>query len=442
MPESVIESVKDLDTELQYSEDEKGARTYRTRHLITVVGIVYQTRDTISDPWVVVDQATYDAETDPQLKQTLSSVTEDMLLLDPSMPVPHVTTLAADAYATCRTRKLAPWENAFQWYLTITWTTHREAEHEDRDPFARTVYGSLKCTDKEVPAFVDAKGRLCANAAGDLYKGLTKTVNFEIAYVTYWSAQWPSALRALNNTVNSVAMQMFGVWHAPRTLWMKNLQLPDVPGEQWGEQLWKTTYEIHHDPAGFAVLRPNAGLHELQYWTRTEDDAGPPRTFNDWVAVDFATYDAESDDDLKRITRERIETNSQQSTASEVWLTENGEATTPSLVQPTGITASVTDGDATVTLTGGTIDDTYVGTKAVITFTNYNGVQIPLPVRIASVDGGGASFEPHGGQFKITASGLPIAFAGSGAIFNLLEMQHEADWSALPLPLPAEPPTL
>lgn len=401
-----IVSIDDLDTEPKFTEDEIGARTYNTRHLVT----------------------TDDA-----------NMKEADLLNDPAMPIPHVTRLVYDNFATCRRRRLARWENDFQWYLNIVWSTHRQDEHEDTDPFARAIVGGLRCIDKERPAHRDARGVLAVTTAGDLYKGLTKTDNIEVIDVEVYSQQWPTGLRALNNTVNNGPVDMFGESYGRRTLWMKNLQLPKNPTEQWGTLLWLTTFEVHHDPAGYFRLLPNAGLHELQYWTRSEDDPGPPRTFTEWERVDKAAYDAQGDTDLKRVTRERVETGSQQTTASEAWLNEHGEAILPSLASPAGVTCAVTNGLPTVTLTGGTIDPTFVGTVATITFTDFNGLEVPVDVRITSVAGNGQSFDAEA-NFHVTKTDRPIRFAGGGALFNYLEMQHEADWSNVPLP--AVPPVL
>lgn len=429
---SIITDVEDLDTERKYTEDQKGARTYTTRHLITVNQVVWQTRSTENDDWENATAAEYTAETDPALKQILSSIPDWLLLNDSSMPQPHITALTTDPLAKCRTRQLTPWENPFQWYCRITWTTHRGEETEDQDPFARAITGSIRCVDKSVPAFEDSRGMLARTTAGDLYKGLTKIVNIEIIEVTLYSQEYPFSLRSMNNTVNADKVEMFGEDYNPRTLWMKNLRLPKKPTEQWGTLLWETNFELHHDASGYYELLPNAGVHELQYWTRAATD-------EKWVAVDFAAYTAESDTDLKTITRERIQTGSAQSVGGDTWLNEHGEGIVPSLLQPAA-TASVTTGSKTVTLTGGTIDETYLGTMATILYSNFNGIQQSVKVRIDTVGGSGTSFNTTQ-TIGLTASGLSITFAGGGAMFNYLEMQTGVVWGTA-VPLPEVPPDL
>ena len=389
-----IISIIDLDGEgPAFQQDERGHKTYTTRHLVTV-----------------------DAP-----------MTQPELLIDPAMPVPHVSTLGYDSEATCRTRGLKPWEDVYTWFLTIKWSTE-QLEDEETDPLLQIVTGGLRCVDVEEPCFYDVDGQPAVNTAGDLYGGLTKVGNNEIMPITYRSQLWPIGLKAYNNTVNANTVSLFGEDYAPRTLWMKNLVLPENESESFGTYYYETRYEIHHDRKGYGRLLPNSGLHELQYYTRTTEN-------DDWSEVDFDIYEAEGDSNLKKVERQRITDNTGQHVSNAVWLNAHGEATVPTFSNGVIGTASMnTRPDASVvTLSADVLIDSHEG--SMLTFKQTPNTPLHdgnASYRIIEVISGTSC--RINGQTPARFSGVPVVLAGAGALFNYLEIQSEADWSLLPLP--------
>lgn len=395
-----IIDITDLDGEgPTLTQDERGHKTYTTRHLVTV-----------------------DAP-----------MTQPQLLIDPAMPVPHVTTLGYDEEATCRTRALKPWEDLYTWFLTIKWSTE-QLEEEESDPLAQVVSGGLRCVDVEEPCFYDVKGQPAVTTAGDLYSGLTKVGNNEIVPVTYRSTLWPIGLKAYNNTVNANTVELFGELYAPRTLWMKNLVLPEDYSESFNQKYWETRFEIHHDRKGFGRLLPNAGLHELQYYTRAED-AESDSGFTDWSPVDFDTYEAESNDDLKKVERKRIKDHTGQDVAQDVWLNKYGEATVPTFSDGVIGTASMNTrpDPSVVTLSASVLTASHEGSMLTLQQTPNTPLKDGNKSFHITKVLGPTSCKIDGAT-KERFSGVPVVLAGAGALFNYLEIQSEADWSKLPLP--------
>jgi len=396
---SIID-VTDLDGEQPpFSQDERGHKTYTTRHMLTVDG----------------------------------AMTQPELLIDPAMPVPHVSTLGYDSEATCRTRGLKPWEDTFTWFLTIKWSTEQLEEAED-DPLLQVVTGGLRSVDVEEPCFYDVDGQPAVNTAGDIYGGLTKVGNNEIIPVTYRSTLWPIGLRSYNNTVNANTVWIFGESYAPRTLWMKNLVLPENESESFGTYYYETRFEIHHDRKGYGRLLPNQGLHELQYYTRADDGNGG---LTDWVNVDFDAYTDEADDNLKKVERERITDHTGQHVSNEVWLNQHGESTVPTFSNGAIGTASmsVRPDPSIVTLSAGVLEDSHEG--SMLTFKQTAGTPLHdgnASYRIVKVLGPTSC--QINGKTPFSFSRVPVVLAGAGALFNYLEIQSEADWSQLPLPGP------
>lgn len=389
-----IINISDPLEEFGLSEDEDGAREYTTSHIVTV-----------DDP----------------------DDTQPTILIDPLMPQPHVTHAPWDPFATCRRRKLDPFEDSYTWMLQITWSNKSSTEQKDLNPLVRPVKGGLRCVDAERPVFVDTFGVPAVNTAGDLYSGLTATQNVEVVTVTYLTEDYPYFLRSLNNTVNAFGVWILGEYYPPRTCWMKNLELPEDPTKENEVWYWQARYEIHIDYRGYTALLPNAGQNELEYQVRDNEDA-------EWNPVEWEEYDAKTPTTDRQAVRRRCIDGVGNDISGDTWLDIHGQETLPAFGSgPIGTATAAADSNQ-ITVSTAVFTEKSVG--ALLILSAVPPSEKPTELRIIEYL---SETEVRVNKTSGMAySNVPVSV--SGCLFNALQLQPVANWADLPLP--PEPPDL
>lgn len=343
------------------------------------------------------------------------------LYASPLCPQNHVTVAPWDPAVTCRDRKLSQQEDATAWLMTINWSSKQSFEKTDDNPLARPVVGSIRCEDVEIPSSVDATGRVMANAAGDLYRGLTVVANLPRVGVTACLQNWPSGLVKLNNTVNASTVRIFGSWYPARTCWMKNLFIPDKPEQENNQTFWKVTYDILINERGYYELYPNSGLNRIQYQVRDNASA-------DWEDVPYSEYDAKTPTTDRRMQRRRCLDGVGNDSGEETWLDQYGQETLPTLGNGTIGTASGTAGSNVISVSASVFDEDSVGQVLTLTFPEPfdKAIQLQVTEVISATD-----VRVH---LAASASYSNIPVSVTGCLFNLFYRQSAANWATLPLP--------
>lgn len=343
------------------------------------------------------------------------------LYADSLCPQNHVTVAPWDSAVTCRDRKLSQQEDPTAWLMTINWSSKQQFEKTDDNPLARPVVGSLRCEDVEIPTTVDATGRVMANTAGDLYRGLTVVANLPRVSVTACLSNWPVGAVKLNNTVNASPVRIFGIWFPSRTCWMKNLFIPEKPEEENGLKYWKVTYDILINERGYYELYPNSGLNRIQYQVRDNASA-------DWEDVPYSEYDAKTPTTDRRMQRRRCLDGVGNDSGEETWLDQYGQETQPTLGNGTIGTASATAGSDVISVSASVFDEDSVG--QVLTLTPPEPFDKAITLQIKEV------ISATDVRVHLTAnssfSNVPVSV--TGCLFNLFYRQSAANWSTLPLP--------
>jgi hypothetical protein len=383
-----IISISDPIDDFEVTDSEDGSRAYSTTHLVLT-----------SDP---ADSAS-------------------VLYADPLCPQTHVTVAPWDTAVTCRDRKFSHQEDPTAWLLTISWSSKQEFEKFDENPLARPVIGSIRCEDVEIPATVDAVGRVMANTAGDLYSGLTVIANLIRVSVTACLANWPVGAVQLNNTVNAGSVSIFGIPFPPRTCWMKNLYIPDKPDEENSQKYWKTTYDILINERGYYDLFPNAGLNRIQYQVRDNETA-------DWEDVPHADYDAKTPTTDRRKQRRRCLDGVGNDSGSETWLDQYGQETLPTLGNGTVGTASTTGGSNVISVSASVFDENSIG--QILTLSPPGANSKPIQLQITEYISG-TDVRVHQSA-NVSFSNVPVSV--TGCVFNLFYKQPAANWATMPLP--------
>jgi hypothetical protein len=182
--------------------------------------------------------------------------------------------------------------------LTATFSTKPISQQDNNDPLNMLVKGGMRSAWKEVPAYYDAFGYPLVNGAGDLYEGLVKKQRLRQINVTANYAAIPNYLFDLAETLNNAAVSIHGKSYPAGTCLLTNVNMPDEPTtSKDGVKYWPITYDVEVNPAGYFIILPDKGMHELVYQTRASTSA-PDNKFAD---VSKATYDAEGTANLKQI---------------------------------------------------------------------------------------------------------------------------------------------
>lgn len=344
---------------------------------------------------------------------------------DPLCPQQHVDAAPWDAEATCRKRVVIPQDDGTSFLIRIEWNTRREAEQEDSDPLSRPVTGRRRCQDVEIPAWQDAIGKPMVNTAGKLYQGQTITANVIVVGVRALFDHYPTELEAFNNTVNASPVSIHGIAYPSRCCWMKNLDMDDQPKEEAGVEFYEATYDVVIDPRGYWSMLPNTGAVHLEYQTRAN-------TSDPWGAVDYATYDAETDANLKRVIEKRHLDDTGNDSGQDTWLDRYGQKTRPTFSDAPIGTGAMTAGSDVLTVTGGSFTPADQG--ATVTFAEQGPFQKPVTALITQVNS--ATEVKLNLKAGTAFSGIDVYF--SGALFNLFLKQPHTNWASLPLP-PAPP---
>lgn len=383
-----IINISDPLEEFGLSEDEDGAREYTTSHIVTV--------------------------DDPDDYQPT-------ILTDPLMPQPHVTPSPWDPFATCRRRKLEPFEDSYTWMLVITWSNKSSTEQKEANPLLRPVKGGLRCVDDERPVFADAFGVPTVNTAGDLYAGLTAVQNVEVITVTYLTEDYPYFLRSLNNTVNAFGVWILGGYYTPRTCWMKNLDLPEDPTKENEVWYWQARYEIHIDYRGYTALLPNAGQNAVVYQVRDNEDA-------EWNDVTFSEYDEKEELTDRRKDRRRCLDGVGNDAGGDTWLDRYGQETLPAFGNGVIGTASAAEDSDVVTVSTSVFDESSVG----MTITVGGVPPFDKPTDLLVIEFLSGTEVRVNKTSGVAFSNVPVSV--SGCLFNALQLQPLANWEDLPLP--------
>lgn len=310
--------------------------------------------------------------------------------------------------------------------LTATFTTKQSTKEDNNDPLNMLVKGGMRSAWKEVPAYYDAFGYPLVNGAGDLYEGLAKKQRLRQINVTANYDTIPNYLFDLAETLNNAAVTIHGKIYPAGTCLLTNVNMPDEPTtSKDGVEYWPITYDVEVNPAGYFIILPDKGMHELAYQTRASTTA-PNNKFAD---VSKATYDAESTANLKQIIKRRILTSEKQNTAEPLWLDHNGQATRVIALTNTPLSSgAMTAGSATLTVASGLVEATHKGCLVIVPGAGPFGRKLEATITAVA---GGTSCTLSRTAFT-TVSGKSVYIPG--ARFRQFTLDDLADWSSVPLP--------
>lgn len=310
--------------------------------------------------------------------------------------------------------------------LTATFTTKQNTKEDNEDPLNRLVKGGMRSAWKEVPAYYDAFGYPLVNGAGDLYEGLVKKQRLRQINVTANYAAIPNYLFDLAETLNNAAVSIHGKSYPAGTCLLTNVNMPDEPTKSKdGVEYWPITYDVEVNPAGYFIILPDKGMHELVYQTRSSTTA-PNNKFAD---VSKATYDAEGTANLKQIIKRRIQTTEKQNTAEPVWLDQNGQATRVISLTNTPLSSgAMTAGSSTLTVASGLVEATHKGCLVIVPGAGPFGRK--LEATITAVASGTSCTLSRAALTTVSGKSVYIP----GARFRQFTLDDLADWSSVPLP--------
>lgn len=310
--------------------------------------------------------------------------------------------------------------------LTATFSTKPISQQDNVDPENMLVKGGMRSAWKEVPAYYDAFGYPLVNGAGDLYEGLAKKQRLRQINVTANYAAIPNYLFDLAETLNAAAVTIHGKTYPAGTCLLTNVNMPDEPTtSKDGVEYWPITYDVEVNPAGYFIILPDKGMHELVYQTRASTTA-PNNKFAD---VSKATYDAEGTANLKQIIKRRIQTSEKQNTAEPLWLDHNGQATRViSLTNTPLASGAMTAGSATLTVASGLVEATHKGCLVIVPGAGPFGRK--LEATITAVASGTSCTLSRTAFTSVSGKSVYIP----GARFRQFTLDDLADWSSVPLP--------
>jgi hypothetical protein len=190
------------------------------------------------------------------------------------------------------------------------------------------------------------------NTAGDSYEGLGRKVRTRTVNVTHNATSIPNYIFNLSDTLNAAAVTILGTSYPAKTCKLTDVNCPDEPvSDKDGDLYYPVTYNIEINPIGWHILLPNKGPNQLIYQTRASSTAA-------WSDDTKANYDSKLPTTDRRIVKRPIESEEQQNLGGEIWLDENGQATTVTTLTATSIgTANMTAGSGAITMVTGTLPE-------------------------------------------------------------------------------------
>jgi hypothetical protein len=308
------------------------------------------------------------------------------------------------------------------WRLEVRYSTAIETREDDTYASQRTK-GGMRSSRVEVPAFYDSRGYPLVNTAGDLYEGLGRPVRTRTVNVTHNATSIPNYIFSLSDTLNAAAVTILGTSYPALTCKLTDVNCPDEPvRDKAGSLYYPVTYNVEINPYGWHILLPNKGPNQLIYQTRTSSTA-------DWEDDTKANYDSKTPTTDRRIIKRPIESEEQQNLGGEIWLDENGQATTVVSLTGTSIgTANMTAGSGAITMVSGTLPET-VGALVRVEGAGLKGAVLASNI-LSVASGGGSGFLSQDAMETVTGATVHA----SGVIVNEFLLEDAADWSSLPLP--------
>jgi hypothetical protein len=308
------------------------------------------------------------------------------------------------------------------WRLEVRYSTAIETREDDTYASQRTK-GGMRSSRVEVPAFYDSRGYPLVNTAGDLYEGLGRPVRTRTVNVTHNATSIPNYIFSLSDTLNDAAVTILGTSYPALTCKLTDVNCPDEPvRDKAGSLYYPVTYNVEINPYGWHILLPNKGPNQLIYQTRTSATA-------DWEDDTKANYDSKTPTTDRRIIKRPIESEEQQNLGGEIWLDENGQATTVVSLTGTSIgTANMTAGSGAITMVSGTLPET-VGALVRVEGAGLKGAVLASNI-LSVASGGGSGYLSQDAMETVTGATVHA----SGVIVNEFLLEDAADWSSLPLP--------
>jgi hypothetical protein len=308
------------------------------------------------------------------------------------------------------------------WRLEVRYSTAIETREDDTYASQRTK-GGMRSSRVEVPAFYDSRGYPLVNTAGDLYEGLGRPVRTRTVNVTHNATSIPNYIFSLSDTLNAAAVTILGTSYPALTCKLTDVNCPDEPvRDKAGSLYYPVTYNVEINPYGWHILLPNKGPNQLIYQTRTSSTA-------DWEDDTKANYDSKTPTTDRRIIKRPIESEEQQNLGGEIWLDENGQATTVVSLTGTSIgTANMTAGSGAITMVSGTLPET-VGALVRVEGAGLKGAVLASNI-LSVASGGGSGYLSQDAMETVTGATVHA----SGVIVNEFLLEDAADWSSLPLP--------
>jgi len=308
------------------------------------------------------------------------------------------------------------------WRLQVRYSTAIETREDDTYASQRTK-GGMRSSRVEVPAFYDSRGYPLVNTAGDLYEGLGRPVRTRTVNVTHNTTSIPDYIFSLADTLNAAAVTILGTSYPALTCKLTDVNCPDEPvRDKAGSLYYPVTYNVEINPYGWHILLPNKGPNQLIYQTRTSATA-------DWEDDTKANYDSKTPTTDRRIIKRPIESEEQQNLGGEIWLDENGQATTVVSLTGTSIgTANMTAGSGAITMVSGTLPET-VGALVRVEGAGLKGAVLASNI-LSVASGGGSGYLSQDAMETVTGATVHA----SGVIVNEFLLEDAADWSSLPLP--------
>ena len=174
--------------------------------------------------------------------------------------------------------------------------------------------------------------------------------------------------------------------------------------------------------SGWCVVLPNMGPTELIYQTRASSTAA-------WSDDTKANYDSKLPTTDRRIVKRPIESEEQQNLGGEIWLDENGQATTVTTLTATSIgTANMTAGSGAITMVTGTLPEK-IGSLIRVEGAGLKGRFLDSNL-LSIASGGGSGYPSRDALTDVSGGDVYV----SGVIVNEFLLEDVADWSSLPLP--------
>lgn len=348
------------------------------------------------------------------------------ILADPRCPQRFVSGHPQVPTIECRSRRCDTLSD-FVYRVTATFDNQRQTKEDSDDATTALIRGSQRAFTVQRPVFFDAFGMPLVNRAGDFYEGLTKRVTLRQFNVTANFASLTAAnfLFKFAGTLNASEVTILGETFPGLTCSLGEVSHPDEPmQDNNGVEYWPITYDVSVDPDGHFLILPNRGANELIYQTRSSssDDWEPARR----EFSNVAAYDSESDEDLRRIVKARITTESGQDVGSNIWLDERGQSEKVKSFNTTTISGAIAKDSADFFTAQAEAE--FIGRLVQIPFAG--GWGRTLTTRVESVSQGVSLTLAD--EAKVAVD--PASLRYSGAIVNYAVLDEVADWSAIPLP--------